>query len=153
VKPLIHAIQRFVQLPANERGVVIRAVVGLPLMAAALRIWPYARVRAAIAPSGVSAKEPPERSRQIGRLVSSVARRHPYRANCLEQSLALWWILGRNGIEAAIRFGVRPPATGGNPDFHAWVEANGEVLNDRPDIAVEFLPFDREIPPRRERFV
>ncbi len=71
-------------------------------------------------------------------MVQIAARRGLYRANCLQQSLCLWWILQRQGISTDLRIGVRK---GEQLDAHAWVEYRGTVLNDRPDIAQEFSPF------------
>lgn len=69
-------------------------------------------------------------------LVSSTADRvamaaafFPGRALCLEQSLALYLLLRRMGIQADLRFGVQayPFAA------HAWVEHGGEAVRESAD--------------------
>jgi hypothetical protein len=63
--------------------------------------------------------------------VSMAAAFIPGRALCLEQSLALYLLLRRRGIQAALRLGVQayPFAA------HAWVEHAGEPVKE----AAEFL--------------
>jgi len=75
------------------------------------------------------------------KMVTVAAQRGPFRASCLPQSLVLWWLLRRQGIDNELRFGVRK-----NPDrleAHAWVELSNTVLNDRADVGRRFLPFKR----------
>ena len=72
----------------------------------------------------------------------------PWLPRCLLRSLALAGLLGRKGIPCVVRIGV--PAgqsvltADGKLDFtaHAWVECGGVVLNDREDVAVQFIPLE-----------
>ena len=73
--------------------------------------------------------------RETTRRVALVAAFFPGRALCLEQSLALWMLLRRRGIEADLRLGVQPYPFGA----HAWVEHRGEPLNERPEFVGSFL--------------
>ena len=61
------------------------------------------------------------------------------------QSLALWWLLRRQGIASDLRLGMRKDAS--RFEAHAWVEYLGRVLNDRNDVHRRFAPFDRAIVP------
>jgi hypothetical protein len=51
---------------------------------------------------------------------------YPGRALCLEQSLALYYLLRRQGVPVKYCPGVRPYPFGA----HAWVEYRGEPVND-----------------------
>ena len=62
----------------------------------------------------------------IARMEAAAARHLPFQPNCLEQSLALWWLLRRRGIPADLRIGVRKDAA--NFEAHAWVEAGGSGI-------------------------
>ena len=64
------------------------------------------------------------------------ASQGPCRANCLKQSLALWWLLRLTGIESALRIGVRKGPVG--VEAHAWIECRGPPLNDREDVSIRF---------------
>jgi hypothetical protein len=89
-------------------------------------------------------------------LVDGVARRGLWKANCLQRSLVLWWLLQRRSTDAEIRIGVRrrpgTDRTDSALDFHAWVEFSNAVLNDRPDIRQVFATFDRPIVPAGARW-
>lgn len=75
-----------------------------------------------------------------------MAGRHgPYRAKCLPQSLTLWWLLRRQGIESQLRFGARKNAR--RMEAHAWVEFEGTPLNDSADVGERFKPFERAVVP------
>jgi hypothetical protein len=61
-------------------------------------------------------------------------------ASCLRRSLTLWVLLRRGGREAVLRIGV--PRDDPRATMHAWVELDGMVIGDRPDVTERFLPFD-----------
>ena len=93
----------------------------------------------------IGARDP--RSRQhalrIARLVAIAVRFSPFPVTCLSRSLVLARILRRHRIDARLRIGVR--IADGKLDAHAWVEADGAPLNDKPDIDRHFLPFHAAI--------
>jgi hypothetical protein len=74
---------------------------------------------------------------------AAAAGRRAGTANCLPQSLALWWLLRREGFAADLHFGVRKVNAG--LDAHAWVQLGAHVLIDGNDVRAEFTPFDRAI--------
>lgn len=81
---------------------------------------------------------PNARANALRWAVDRAARLSPRRPACLTRSLALWSLLGHQGIDCSLRFGARP-----GPDgllAHAWVELNGVVLNDTPDVVQRFPP-------------
>jgi hypothetical protein len=84
-----------------------------------------------------------ETARKIARVQAAVSRHLIFHANCLEQSLGLWWLLRRRGIPAELRMGARSEA--GRFEAHAWVELGGAVINDSGDAHLHFAPFDGSI--------
>ena len=48
-------------------------------------------------------------------------------------------LLRRRGIDSDVRIGVRGD-TQGEIQAHAWLEWNGEVINDAGDVASQYLP-------------
>ena len=64
---------------------------------------------------------------------------HP---NCLEESLVLWYLLQRTGIDAALRIGVRRHQ--GNFEAHAWVEYEGTPLNQTNWTHPHYAAFETE---------
>ena len=65
------------------------------------------------------------------RIVAAIANRVPFRAVCLQQGLAVQWMLRRRGVDAVLHYGVRV-ATGEAPAAHVWVSVGGEVVSGAP---------------------
>jgi hypothetical protein len=68
--------------------------------------------------------------------VAMAAALYPGRAQCLERSLALYLLLRRRGVAVRYRQGVQPFPF----KAHAWIEYQGEVINDVPEHAGQFTP-------------
>lgn len=64
------------------------------------------------------------------------------KGRCLSQSLALRFLLGRQGIVCELKIGVR--RNKGAFEAHAWLEWNGELVNDHPSNISSYLPFPSE---------
>jgi len=146
-------------LTGGEFGVLLSALVLLPLTAFALRLTSFKWCQAALAGEGkqaesLEAQEDSEsvtrRARSVARMVRIAAVRGPYRANCLPQSLVLWWLLRRQGITSSLRIGVRK----GSSEFeaHAWIELHGVALNEAANLHDRFKPFDETVLPARLKF-
>ncbi|QGZ93384.1 lasso peptide biosynthesis B2 protein [Terricaulis silvestris] len=117
-----------------ERLLLARLVVLLALIGTSLRVIGYSKTRASLerlsSPHSDTLNSDATNAEAIGRiarLVSIAANHGLYRAKCLPQSLALWWLLRRRGTRAELRFGVRRERD--ELDAHAWVEFDGVVLN------------------------
>ena len=74
------------------------------------------------------------------RLVDVAARHLPWQPSCLPRSLVLWFLLRRQGVPAELRLGVQKRRQ--QLEAHAWVEVDHRVVNDAPDIAAEYPPFE-----------
>ena len=61
------------------------------------------------------------------------------RAACLQRSVVAAWLLRRHGWPAELVIGCRPLPF----ESHAWVEVDGEVVNDRPQYKKVFTVLDR----------
>ena len=130
---------------------MVDAIVLLPIVCIALRTVGWSRSDAALRridrpASGVSLA----RARRISQLVMAVIARSPFDHNCLRRSLVLRSVLWRNGLDAQLRLGVERHSDGTTPRFHAWVEHERLVLNDRPDVATRYAAFGDAVPRRHE---
>jgi hypothetical protein len=74
-------------------------------------------------------------------VVNAAAGRRVLHATCLQRSIVLWWLLRRDGIETQIKLGARKEQC--RFQAHAWVEYEGEVINDRPEIREEYAIFEQ----------
>ena len=67
---------------------------------------------------------------------------YPGRALCLEQSLALYYLLRRRGVPVRYCQGVQPYPF----EAHAWVEYGGTPINDVIDHVTLFARFPDQLP-------
>jgi hypothetical protein len=130
--------QKLRETTRQERRLLARALILLPLASAALRVVRLERLL-----SWLEGRCPPPdaapdmaQARAAARMVNAAAGAGPLRASCLPRSLALWWLLRQRRIDAGLQVGVRK--MDGQFEAHAWVEVNGSVINDRPDIGATF---------------
>jgi hypothetical protein len=141
----------FWRLRGYSRGVALEAAAAIAATWVGIRVAGFRRWKAALArlaPRGTGsfdAKDAAlmERARGIARIHEATSRHLSSHANCLEQSLVLWWLLVRRGIPAELRIGARKEA--GRFEAHAWVELGGVVLNNAGEEHLHFAPFDGSI--------
>jgi hypothetical protein len=93
-------------------------------------------VRKALQPSRMLIANP-EAAQRLNRICEAVIRRWPTNVLCLQRSLALIWLLRRHGVSGDLKIGVRKD--GPSLLAHAWVEANGQHLNDSAAHCSQFL--------------
>lgn len=153
----LHRIQflerwrRYRNLSLEERGLILRGMVLLSLTVLGLRTMSFRRCREFIRKFSLTPLSPPQiqadrRTEIRGKLVSAmnaVERNGPWRPNCLERSLALWWLLQLKGVDGELLVGGRMNL--GRFEAHAWVEWEGQVLNDSTDVHKHYSRFDAPI--------
>ena len=140
---------KFWRLSRADKRVIGLAMGGLPvtmigLRSRGLRRWYGWLSNRPVSPSPPS--NPHRRAKEIAHLIKLVCQQGPLRPNCLDRSLLLWWVLRRRGMVADLRIGVRRGEADGL-EAHAWLEFGGQVLNDRPDVATQYAPFNEPIVP------
>ena len=64
---------------------------------------------------------------RLSAVVRIAGTRSPWRATCLRQAVALWFLLALRGVECDLRIGVADRTDAGI-DTHAWLEHDGIVL-------------------------
>ena len=68
----------------------------------------------------------------VARAVGRVARHMPFRAVCLQQAIAVQYMLRRRGVETSVQFGARFER--GELDAHAWVTDGGAIVIGRTPV-------------------
>jgi hypothetical protein len=134
-------LQRFRTLDPAARGLFLRAWIALPVISVCLRLRSFGPTQAALRrflPSDSKLRGPAEgqacdEALPAARMVRAAAYFGAWRFTCLEKSLTLWWLLGRQGIASTVRIGARKSE--GKFEAHAWVESGGVALlePDEPD--------------------
>jgi hypothetical protein len=131
----MRSFDRWRALGRDEKRLVLGAALAVGVAAAGLRVAGVRRMLRAAAPKiGGRALTPPEIRTRVNAI--DRAGRYVPGGTCLAKSLALAWMLRRNGVAAMVRIGVR---TGGRFDAHAWVECEGTPIGDAPDGYTAFV--------------
>jgi len=145
------AFRSALRLSWGQRLFVARSWAWLVVMAAVLRVFGFRRAQAlAEQPSGTwTPREDLASASASARLVHAAGRWTPFRTTCLVQSLVLTRLLRRQGLGAELHIGVAKPE--GRFAAHAWVEHSGVTLNEGPDTARCFAPFDSRLLSERSR--
>ena len=141
------------------RGEFLQALVLMPAIRLGLRVMSFQQLHTLLKSLLPTAKRRTQVSKNDGaespevagvvRVVDVASRQTVLGNTCLHRSMALWWLLGRRGIDSALRFGVR--RSGDRLEAHACVECQGIVLNDRPDVSQDYLPLT-SFPAKRANF-
>jgi hypothetical protein len=129
-------IIRFVHLGRHRQLLLLEASAAIAAASAAVRFLPFrwairmgSRTLSKGAASGRNEILPEARWS-----IEAAARAAPWRAVCLQQGLALQWMLRRRGIDAVLHYGLAKEK-GGELEAHAWV-----VVGDKLVIGGEIAP-------------
>jgi hypothetical protein len=149
LKTAVKTWRGFWRLSGHSRGIALEAAAALVATWAGLRLVGFRRWKELLVRLTPGHAATPGELAQITTAhevacIQQAASRHLiFHASCLEQSLVLWWLLGRRGIPAELRIGARKEA--GRFEAHAWVELGSVVLNDSGEAHLHFAPFDGSI--------
>jgi hypothetical protein len=126
-------MKRFGRLSGADRLMVVEALLLLGIARAAVLLLPFRWIarrlgvqREGGAPALTPAAPADALLNHIARVVSGVAVRVPWDANCLAQAIAAKVMLRRRGVPSTLRLGVARDAAGAL-EAHAWLSV-GEVI-------------------------
>src|SRR5260370_37917244 len=102
---LLDKWRRFRALPGAERGIVLRALILLPVVSKSLRLIGFKRTESFLNRSlpprcAVPQQTDAMHAERIARLVRATVRNGMGTSNCLDESVVLCWLLRRQGIDA-----------------------------------------------------
>jgi len=128
----------------------LRAAILLPLLSLSLRVRGFGGTQTSLQRFLPAVNQKTNSAREADaaltvRMVRAAVHHGVGSPSCLEESLALWWLLGRQGIPSQLRIGIRKK----NAKFeaHAWVEFEGAALNEPEDKHHHYAAFEGEISP------
>jgi Transglutaminase-like superfamily len=139
-------LRRFSALERESRGIFLRAAMLLPLISLSLRLRGFRKTQIFLqkflpTPEKLADASSSHRADMTVRMVRTAVRHaglgHP---TCLEESMALWWLLGRQGIASELRIGVRKHSE--KFEAHAWVERDRTALNEPEALHEHYAAFD-----------
>ena len=133
---------RLRSLSAAQWWVVLQSLALVPMVELSLKTHGLKRTAAPLAKWSRRDARPttPPEARLAAEAVAIVAGRRAVGAKCLGRSLVLWFLLRRRGIDAALVIGASASVDGAMP-AHAWVEVQGEPVNDRGDVRERYRSF------------
>jgi hypothetical protein len=102
---------------------------------------PYALWRSWLRPTQSRSRARSAAAERLASWVEIGARYYLRPVGCLKRALALRAVLSRRGIAAQVRVGVT--RDGETVLAHAWVDHDGHVLNDAPDVGESYIPLER----------
>jgi hypothetical protein len=126
-------LRLWLSLTTHERGTLLLLAVLLPGISLALRLFGYTRTRTwldrhrNVAGADAGCEDAWQEAQRLAELARIAGRHGPIRATCLRQSLAVYWLLRRRGLQPEMKLGVGR-VDGAAPDMHAWVELDGRAL-------------------------
>ena len=152
-------LRRFSALDREARNLFLRAFVLVPLISVSLKLRGFRATQTAlrnrlasrnrIAPESTSRENlsspttAGDRCRLTARMVNAAVRHFWHSSTCLEKSLALWWLLERQGIDSELRIGARK--VNGKFEAHAWIDCHGVALDQAEDVHQHYAVFDEAL--------
>ena len=133
-------LQKIGRLSLSEGFLLAVFVVALPVVAKLLKHRGFRKTEQLLARFSRTPGPGQSRDRVLGtaRLVSIAADRGPFNAQCLEQAITLWWMLGLMGIESTIRMGIYK--NGDLVEAHAWVLYEEEIVLGELERLSDYTP-------------
>ena len=139
-------LRRFSSLERGAQKLFLRAAVLLPVVALSLR-WRGFQATQSTLQKSLSNGSPEldsglvqKRVALTAHMVNAADRYSFVHPTCLAKSLALWWLLGRQGIPSQLRIGIRKESK--KFEAHAWVERDGTALNEPEEHHHHYAAFD-----------
>lgn len=140
--------RRFRRRSPEDRALILRAMLSFSLVHGGLRLLGFRRSKQLLErfsqlsrlPQRLPPEELREKALRAARAVRSAELHGPSHPSCLERSLALWWLLRRDGVESELHIGAFKE--GPHFEAHAWVELRGTILNDAAEVRQRYVRFD-----------
>ncbi len=143
---MLENLRRFSALERPAQKLFLRALLLLPVVSVSLKLRGFQPTRTTLQKT-LSPASPQPHTNSINQLaaltvhmVNAADRHGPVHPSCLAKSLALWWLLGRQGITSRLRIGIRKE--NGTLEAHAWVERDGIALNEPEEHHRHYAAFD-----------
>lgn len=143
---MLEKLRRFSALDGSAQKLFLQSLALLPLVSLSLRCGGFRATQTTLHKTiGNSFPEqnPDYVRRRIAltaHMVNAADRHGVFHPSCLAKSLTLWWLLGRQGIDARLRIGIRKEKD--SFEAHAWVEREGTALNEPEEYHRHYAAFD-----------
>lgn len=140
VSAIARKLGRLRALAVEERTALVQGWILLALLQAGLRILPFDRLMRLVRAGGARAAAGAPRPERLAFLVEVAARYQWPAPTCLAKGFAVYALLVRRGLDAALVIGARK--RDGRLEAHAWSEHLGRPLTDASE-GLEYEPLLR----------
>jgi hypothetical protein len=148
--------QKYKQLKPTGRKMLLTVLFSLPLVHLNIHLFGLNNTQSILAVFRRRVpKQPPADTRlrlMRARHIFRYTRLHgPFKGNCLSRSLLMQMLLQNQGICSQMIIGVRFD----DQQFkaHAWLERDGEPLNERSDVRQRFSVMESNRLPKETQFI
>ena len=120
-------LSRWARIGRRRRALLIEALLAVAVASAAVHFRAFKR---AIRMGSLPLTNPPaagDITEDVRWAVETAARNVPWRAMCIQQGLALQWMLRRRGVDARLHYGIARDEVG-ELQAHVWVAAGDAVV-------------------------
>lgn len=120
-------ISRWARLDRQRQALLAEALLAVAGASAAIRLREFKRaIRMGSLPL-TRQKAASDITDDVRWAVETAARNVPWRAMCIQQGLALQWMLRRRGVDARLHYGIGRDEIG-ELQAHVWVAAGDSVV-------------------------
>lgn len=143
---MLEKLRRFSALESSAQKLFLQSLALLPLVSFSLRCGGFRATQTTLQKTignSLPKQDPGYVSQRIAltaHMVNAADRHGVFHPSCLAKSLTLWWLLGRQGIDARLRIGIRKERD--NFEAHAWVEREGTAVNELEEYHRHYAAFD-----------
>jgi hypothetical protein len=118
---------------------ILQSFVGLIFFDIVVLMFGFPRIHALARRFRLTRRRSRHSVEQLCQAVAEACVWYPKRAFCLQRSWVTSRLLRRHGVQSQVVIGYRPAPI----DSHAWVEVDGQVVNDRPQYQKFYQVLDR----------
>jgi hypothetical protein len=129
--------RRLSRLPSSDRGLFLQAWQALLVSRVQVRLGRIDWTEAVVEKPAARATQAP--IEHLLAVFEQARETCPVGACCLPRSLALRLFLERQGVGTRLRLGARKISR--EWSGHVWVEREGRLVGDRPELVRQFVPF------------
>lgn len=152
----VRKLKKFLALPGKEKRLFLHALIWLPFFELGVRTMGLKRMVRFVSgsPNATGSDDSLERIRQDATIIQRAVNHSPVPVRCLARTLYLWRLLQKQGIDTDLCIGVDKAGAAGF-DAHAWLEQDGEILNDTATAISRFhvIRFVRDAGSSKARIV
>ena len=128
-------LQKFGELSAADKWLVVRAVFWLGIARIMLAVMPFRRLSERLASDRTNSPPQPDAEylERVGFAVRAAANNVPWRSNCFPQAIAARMLLRRQNYSTTIHLGVEKDGDG-DIAGHAWLTCGETVVAGGDDL-------------------